>query len=139
MQRLFALALLLLASLALSGCTLIGLGIGAAVPKYTPVDSASAGTRVRVTTDEGATVEGTVEKNEASGLVVRGEGQTYQLPLDRIRQLEERTSHLRTGAAVGGAIDGMCLVAAFVLFAVAVENFSSSMRGWSGMSFQGGM
>ncbi len=137
MQRLLAFALLLFGLLAVSGCTLIGMGIGAAVPKYTPVHSASAGTSVRVTTDDGASVEGTIEKTEADAILVHGEGQTFRLPLDRIRDLEKRTSHLGTGAAVGGVIDGVCVVAALVALFFAAESFSSAMRGWGNMSLQG--
>jgi hypothetical protein len=119
--------LVLLASF-LSGCTLLGAGIGAATSHYVPDTYARPGTTVRAQTSQGDVIEGVVTRNDLNGVVIEGDGRAYELPIDRIRRLERRESNIGTGAGIGAVIDVLCLVGGVI----AVSAVFSSFHGFGG-------
>jgi hypothetical protein len=115
---LFALAVFL------SGCfTCIGAGLGAATPRYVEVAYAPLGETVRADTSDGDVVEGEVTASDLHEVVLERDGHAYKLPLDRIRAMMERKTHVGTGAAIGLVMDLLCLVGGAVAIGVAFSNF----------------
>jgi hypothetical protein len=124
-----AFAMLLAASFALSGCTFIGMGIGAAASKTTPVAGAHLDDDVVVTTTDGQRTEGTVTQTNANGITValRGTCGTPERPRvcrewrqrsERILAIEKHESYVGLGAGIGAIIDVACLVASVVAYGV---------------------
>ena len=122
-MRCIALALLVASSFVLSGCTFIGMGIGAAMSKDASVESVSRGDDVRVTTDAGEVVAGTVTPSRGDAVTVERDEHcgTVWLPTpcrvtrvqrEHIRSIVRHTSYIGTGAAVGAVIDLLCIAAA---------------------------
>ncbi len=138
MQRTFTLFALFCLSLVLGGCSLIGAGIGSAIPRYESFDGASVGSRVRLETPEGASIEGTVTNASSDSVVVAAPERTYELPLDRVRR--RSGSHAGTGALIGGLIDLACVVAGTIVIGTAMSNMHGSLLGgWGNTgSFSGG-
>ena len=108
MRRIALLVLFVLLTNVLSGCTLIGMGIGSAVPRWVPDDSPESGATVRATSDDGVVVEGVYDPNRGVTAIRRADP---ELPLERIAKLERRSSYLGTGAAIGGVIDTLLTIA----------------------------
>jgi len=129
MKRFIVLALLLLGSLALSGCTLIGAGIGAATPRFSPAPEVVQGDSVRVTTSDGETASGTVARASSTEIVL-GDGRT--ISIDDVRKVERRSSNLALGAAIGGIVDTVCVATVLVVGAVALTHLSYSNLNFSG-------
>lgn len=107
MRRLMTLTLFVFVANLLGGCTFIGMGIGAAVPRYAATDSPTAGDRVRVHTDDGRVVEGEVALD---GRVLPSDGSAPVSP-DHVTRLERRESNAGAGAAIGAALDVAWIVA----------------------------
>jgi hypothetical protein len=125
------LALLFAALLALSflpGCTLIGLGVGAATSKYEyrtvteETTHAERGESVSVETREGSEVTGVVQRSDEATVTIGAK----QLPLDEITKL--RVTHLKrfrsSSHALDGALAGMGLDIALGLLGVIVYGIS---------------
>ena len=129
-----ALFLALVMSLACSGCMAFGAGIGAAVPRYAPVDEARAGDEVRVLETDGAQVSGKVSSNDADGVAVQdGDRPLVLVPREQVAHIKKRVgSYAVTGFAIGAAVDGT------VALTVAVLAMLASGLG-AGLSAMGGM
>jgi hypothetical protein len=138
MQRFLTLFALVVVSFVASGCTLLGAGIGAAIPRYENVDGANAGARLRVEADNGQDFEGTVTSTRGESLVLATPEGSYELPLDHLRR--RAGTYASTGAAIGGVIDAVCVIASVITIGVALgANHGSIIGGnWSSWGGSGG-
>jgi len=117
-----------------SGCTLVGMGIGATVPRYEPMSTPSsvedcpAGTKVSMKMVDGTSIDGTVV-SQPYPLVVRdydtGKSTTVDTPNVQVAERKVGT-WWGTGALVGATVD----VAVILIGAMAL-----STRGTWGPSF----
>jgi hypothetical protein len=135
MCRAFLLVSMLLMTSVLSGCTLVGLGIGASSPSSRmqvveeEVRHADPGDVVRVHLDSGKEISGTVgASDERTVEVTRFEGRVFttatnmvRVPIEHVDGLRRRrlmrvaSSNALTGAAYGMVADaGVALVALLV-------------------------
>lgn len=88
-----------------SGCTLIGAGIGAAVPNYEPVlpESAHEGARVVVTTADNKELEGTFVTGDREVATLIDGHRRFTTSVARMR--ERRGSYWALGAGIGASLD----------------------------------
>jgi hypothetical protein len=123
-QRIIIHALFVLGAFLVSGCTLIGMGIGAAVPRYTPTEDPRPGDTVRATTVDGQVAVGEVESADARVLVLRGDARSRRVwSRESLSLLEERSSYLGLGAGVGFLIDALSTMAAFLIGYAVVQSW----------------
>ncbi len=123
MKRLIAFALFIVTSFVLSGCTFIGMGIGAAVPRYTETSNPSEGDTVRITTQDGEQVQATLDAKNGNVLTLSN---GYELPFEKIRKMERRSNNLARGAAIGGVIDTVITVALVIVTASTFSHIGSA-------------
>ena len=115
------LAFLLAASFALEGCSLIGLGIGAATPRYQELprraaanaDELPKGEVVEITAVTGLgqeQIDGSVEGVRDGKLLVDSGYGTRTIPLDHVMTVRVREgSYWAAGLAAGAVIDAVVL------------------------------
>ncbi len=124
-----ALLLLLVATWLLSGCTFVGLGVGAATPRYVPTETVSAGDDVRVDTGS-AEVTGDVVATNPSGLAIATGERVIEVPHKTTKAIKRRSgTNWFTGLAIGFAIDVTVTIvsmsaAAAVAFAQGISRMS---------------
>ncbi len=118
MQRLVTLFALVVVSFVASGCTVLGAGIGSAIPRYESVDGANVGARLRVEADNGQEFEGTVTSTRGHSLVLATPEGSYELPFEHLRR--RIGSYADKGAEIGGVIDAVCIIASVITIGVAV-------------------
>lgn len=120
---LFALVMLLDTA---SGCTLVGLGIGAAVPRYEP-GSPAEGDRIRV-----GEVEGRYEGVRGDDLVVTTDGGPRRIAKREAGAVEvAKGSSWKTGLVVGGFIDAVLLTT--LIATAATADYGPNLSGAGGM------
>lgn len=145
MHRSIALVGSIVAGLLSSGCTLVGLGLGAATPAYEmPVtlselearSATGASTEVRVSVRGGGALSASqgIYAGQVGDLVsvTSARGTTF-LRIDDVERIEERTgSRWATGLAIGGAIDLALILATVVVISSAhvevIPKYPSSSR-----------
>jgi hypothetical protein len=136
MRTTLTLIMVLAGAVVLSGCSLIGLGIGAAVPKYSErVDSSMlpAGTRVLVTEDIGRKTQGTlVSATNGDVTVDEGGARGRQTMRGEVRKRDG--TYWASGLAAGLLVD--CLLTTAAIFYVASHpmfsgGFPTSLPGGS--------
>ncbi len=122
-----ALLLMLLATWLLSGCTFIGLGVGAATPRYVPTETVSVGDDVRV--DTGSTeVSGDVIGTSPSSVGIASGGRVIDVPRKTIKTIERRSgTNWLMGLGIGFAIDATLATAVGIAVAVAFSQWHGFM------------
>jgi len=111
--------LLTACSLGCTGCSLIGLGIGSAVPRYEPtpassVDELPVGTQLQIKMEDGSRFTGTVQ-SQSDPFVVRDldTGKTRRVDPAEVWVAEKKVgSQWDKGLFIGGAIDIVVVVLA---------------------------
>ncbi len=113
----------------LSGCTFIGMGIGADTTRFVATQNPSEGDTIRVTTRGGEHIVGRLDAKE-NGALALSTGDA--VPFEDIRVIERRSNYFARGAAIGALIDVVCWGAIIAGMVVGASNRSSFSFGGGG-------
>jgi len=112
-----------------TGCSLFGMAIGAAVPRYSSEFVPAVGNDVHVETENGDAFSGKLVVSDPSHVVVFSDGVRRDVERWQIDTVAKRVgSEWKTGLHVGLALDVVCIVGALAALLVAGAAWHN---GWS--------
>jgi hypothetical protein len=120
-RRLLALSVMFAALLMLSGCTLLGLGVGSQIPHFEPIKQATRGDALRVHLANGDVLRGAaVVVTDTSITVLDNEdSREHEIALKQIVRLyRRRGSELLSTLMIGAITDGLAVTSLIIAAAL---------------------